>query len=68
MKELLTKNLLTGMPVLHCSSRMKFFQYAVDEKLYGSLYGVGAPAKYLVLTNQQMTSSETKSAMLNVRS
>ncbi|KRY03338.1 hypothetical protein T01_1024, partial [Trichinella spiralis] len=39
---------------------MKFFQYAVDEKLYGSLYGVGAPAKYLVLTNQQMTSSETE--------
>ncbi|KAL1242338.1 Argininosuccinate lyase [Trichinella spiralis] len=46
-------------PVLHCSSRMKFRQNSVDEKLYGSLYGVGAPAKYLVLTNQEMTSSET---------
>ncbi|XP_003371071.1 phosphoribosyl-ATP pyrophosphatase [Trichinella spiralis] len=32
----------------------------VDEKLYGSLYGVGAPAKYLVLTNQEMASSETE--------
>ncbi|KAL1244904.1 Histone chaperone [Trichinella spiralis] len=47
-------------PVLHCSSRMKFRQNSVDEKLYGSLYGVGAPAKYLVLTNQEMTSSETE--------
>ncbi|KRX24718.1 hypothetical protein T07_13745 [Trichinella nelsoni] len=39
---------------------MKFLRYSVDEKLHGSLYGVGAPAKYLVLTNQEMTSSETE--------
>ncbi|KRY35031.1 hypothetical protein T01_2732 [Trichinella spiralis] len=39
---------------------MKFRQNSVDEKLYGSLYGVGAPAKYLVLTNQEMASSETE--------
>ncbi|KRZ83440.1 hypothetical protein T08_14149 [Trichinella sp. T8] len=39
---------------------MKFLRYSVDEKLDGSLYGVGAPVKYLVLTNQEMTNSETE--------
>ncbi|OUC49261.1 phosphoribosyl-ATP diphosphatase domain protein [Trichinella nativa] len=39
---------------------MKFFRYSVGEKLDGSLYGVGAPSKYSVLTNQEMTNSETE--------
>ncbi|KRY44836.1 hypothetical protein T03_9953 [Trichinella britovi] len=39
---------------------MKFLRYSVGEILDGSLYGVGAPSKYLVLTNQEMTNSETE--------
>ncbi|KRY46411.1 hypothetical protein T03_10071 [Trichinella britovi] len=54
MKNIFKLKSLTTLPLSLCST------VEVGEILDGSLYGVGAPSKYLVLTNQEMTNSETE--------